>query len=105
MLIVTGQANYAFRRLEMRYLIFLVFLFSSVPASAQKTYTIQNWPDDVDKLPCDTWKREPDGFWTQVATIVVSSNGMKIGRNSFGLGERESAMVEKKCGVAATGSQ
>jgi hypothetical protein len=84
----------------MKPVLAFICLCSAMPAFAQRTYVIQNWPDDVEKLPCDAWKREPNGVWTQVATIVVSSRGVTIGRNSFGLGAAESALVERKCGAA-----
>jgi hypothetical protein len=85
---------------RMKPILAFVCLFAVTPVLAQRTYVIQNWPDDVEKLPCDAWKKEPDGVWTQVATIVVSSRGITIGRNSFGLGAAESALVERKCGAA-----
>jgi hypothetical protein len=84
----------------MKAVLPLICLCSAMPAFAQRTYVIQNWPDDVEKIPCDAWKRESNGNWTQAATIIVSSRGVTIGRNSFGLGAAESAAIERKCGAA-----
>ena len=26
-----------------------------------ETYNIQVWPDDLDKVPCEAWKKNPEG--------------------------------------------
>jgi hypothetical protein len=35
-------------------------------------YNIQVWPDDLDKVPCEAWKKNADGSVTQTGTIVVA---------------------------------
>ena len=43
-------------------------------------YNIQVWPDDLDKVPCEAWKKNPDGSLTQTGRPsrctynVVSTN-------------------------------
>jgi hypothetical protein len=78
----------------------LLLTFGS-PLYAQRTYIIERWPEDIDKLPCAAWKKDANGVWTQVATIVVSSKGITIRKNTFGLGPLESAMLDKKCGAGS----
>jgi hypothetical protein len=76
---------------------FLLFALGS-PLFAQRTYIMEHWPEDIGKLPCAGWKKDPNGVWAQVATIVVSSKGITIRKNSFGLGPLESALLDRKCG-------
>lgn len=47
------------------------------------TYNIQVWPDDLDKVPCETWKKNPDGSLTQTGTIVVADSHSVITGNTF----------------------
>jgi hypothetical protein len=63
-------------------------------ASAQQTYTIQNWPSELDRVPCEAWKRNPDGSIGQTGTIIVGRTKMsgKSLKNTV-----EAGMIEKKC--------
>jgi hypothetical protein len=63
-----------------------------------ETYNIQVWPDDLDKVPCEAWKKNADGSLTQTGTIVVANSHSVITANTF----TDSATiraVEKKCGA------
>lgn len=51
----------------------LVFI-GLLSAASAATYTVQNWPQDLDKVPCDAWKYNSDGSWTEVATIMVDGH-------------------------------
>jgi hypothetical protein len=44
-------------------LIFPTFLGSTGSVSA----AIQSWPQDLNKVPCDAWRHNSDGSWTEVA--------------------------------------
>ncbi len=68
-------------------------------ASAQTTYTIRAWPDDIASLPCDAFKKNPDGSWTQVAIIVVQTGNLQLEGMTF-KGGREGQMLDQKCGSA-----
>lgn len=48
-----------------------LFLPGAVSAA---TYTIQNWPQDLNKVPCDAWKHTSDGTWVEVGTIIVNGH-------------------------------
>jgi hypothetical protein len=42
---------------------------------------IQNWPQDLNKVPCDAWKHS-DGMRVEVGTVIVGGNatsGMEAG--------------------------
>lgn len=58
----------------MRSGVAALILIGSISAASAATYTIQNWPQDLNKVPCDAWKHNSDGSWTEVATIVVGKN-------------------------------
>jgi len=81
----------------MLRLFFAVSLALCGMAKAE-TYNIQVWPDDLDKVPCEAWKRNADGSLTQTGTIVVANSHSVITANTF----TDSAtlrVVEKKCGA------
>ena len=42
-----------------------VMTFALVGIVNAETYNIQVWPDDLDKVPCEAWKKNPDGSLTQ----------------------------------------
>jgi hypothetical protein len=75
------------------FLAALIFVASLSSASAA-TYTIQNWPQDLNKVPCDAWKHNSDGTWVEVGTIVVNGNatsGMTFKDTD------ESKLLDAKC--------
>jgi hypothetical protein len=57
-----SQTLEAAMRTGVAALIFIASL-SSVSAA---TYTIQKWPQDLNKVPCDAWKHNSDGTWVEV---------------------------------------
>jgi hypothetical protein len=63
-----------------------------------ETYNIQVWPDDLDKVPCEAWKKNPDGSLTQTGTIVVANSHSVITGNTF-TDAPTIRVVEKKCGA------
>lgn len=58
----------------MKTFLAALFLIGSLNLAAAATYSIQNWPQDLSKVPCDAWHHNSDGSWTQVAPIVVNGN-------------------------------
>ena len=64
------------------------------PARALE-YTVQQWPQDIGKVPCDAWRKNPDGTWSQVATIRAS--GQTITGRSFKSDSGEARMFSAKC--------
>ena len=74
---------------------FVLALLSGAQAQDQKIYTVQNWPADMEKIPCDAWRKNPDGSWTEVAIFIVGS--ARITGNTF-RGNREAAALDRRCG-------
>jgi len=58
----------------MKTLLATMIFAGSLSSASAATYTIQNWPQDLSKVPCDAWHRNSDGSWTEVATIIVGTN-------------------------------
>jgi hypothetical protein len=45
------------------------------------TYTITSYPAGLADLPCDAFKKNADGSWTQVATLVAGGALIPAGSN------------------------
>ena len=75
-----------------------VMTFALVGIVNAETYNIQVWPDDLDKVPCEAWKKNPDGSLTQTGTIVVANSHSVITGNTF-TDVPTISVVEKKCGA------
>ena len=75
-----------------------VMTFALVGIVNAETYNIQVWPDDLDKVPCEAWKKNPDGSLTQTGTIVVANSHSVITGNTF-TDAPTISVVEKKCGA------
>jgi hypothetical protein len=75
----------------------IVALVLSGVAHAE-TYNILVWPDDLDKVPCEAWKKNADGSFTQTGTIVVANSHSVITGNTF-TDAATIRVVEKKCGA------
>ncbi len=58
----------------MRTCVAALIFVGSISSASAATYTIQNWPQDLNKVPCDAWKHNSDGTWVEVGTIVVGGN-------------------------------
>jgi hypothetical protein len=63
------------------------WLAVSFAARAEVTYTITSYPAGLADLPCDAFKKNPDGSWTQVAILVAG--GRPYRGSSF--------IIESKC--------
>jgi predicted metalloenzyme YecM len=70
-------------------------------ASAQQTYTIQNWPEDIATLPCDAFKRYPDGSWHLVAIVKIQNGSFAWSSSKDGGAAKvlEQKVLNEKCGV------
>jgi hypothetical protein len=47
------------------------------------------------EVPCDAFKKNPDGSWTQVATLIAGGALIPAGTNFKNTAE--SRIIEKKC--------
>jgi hypothetical protein len=82
---------------SMLRICFAVSLALCGVANAE-TYNIQVWPDDLDKVPCEAWKKNADGSLTQTGTIVVGNSHSVITGNTF-TDAGTVRVVEKTCGA------
>ena len=78
----------------MRIYIAALLFIGLLSSASAATYTIQKWPEDLSKVPCDAWKRNSDGTWVEVGTIIVGGNstsGMSFKDTD------ESKLLDAKC--------
>jgi hypothetical protein len=76
-----------------------IFLIGVAPqiAQAKQTYTVQQWPEDMKKVPCSAFKRNPNGTWTEKAVFVLHGN--RFTGNTYPIGSREAGILDQKCGT------
>lgn len=89
-----------FLEVVMKFLLTPTALIFALIASASvhaETYRIDAWPRDLDKVPCDAFKKNADGSWTQTGTIV--GGGMTMTGNTF-KDTGETKMLEQRCGAS-----
>ena len=75
-------------------LIAATLLAVSFAARAEMTYTITSYPAGLADLPCDAFKKNPDGSWTQVA-ILIAGGALIVGLNFKDT--KETRIIESKC--------
>jgi hypothetical protein len=75
-------------------LVIVATLVISYGASAA-TYTISSYPAGLAEVPCEAFKKNPDGSWTQVATLIAGGALIPAGNNFKNTAE--SHIIEKKC--------
>ena len=63
-------------------------------ARAETTYSITSYPAGLADLPCDPFKKNPDGSWTQVA-ILVAGGALIVGLDFKNTSETR--IIESKC--------
>jgi len=61
-------------------LIIVASVVISYGASAA-TYTISSYPAGLAEVPCDAFKKNPDGSWTQVAILIAGGALIPAGNN------------------------
>ena len=74
--------------------IIVATLVISYAASAA-TYTISSYPAGLAEVPCEAFKRNPDGSWTQMAVLIAGGALIPAG-NTF-KNTVESRIIEEKC--------
>jgi hypothetical protein len=84
----------------MRSLIFTAtaILITSIASQAlaqTKTYNLKSG-EKLSALPCDAWKKNADGSWTQTADVIYPGNN-RVSGNTF-RGTTEAKELDAKCG-------
>ena len=75
-------------------LVIVASVMISYGASAA-TYTISSYPAGLAEVPCDAFKKNADGSWTQVAILIAGGALIPAGNNFKNTAE--SRIIEKKC--------
>jgi hypothetical protein len=70
-------------------------IVSSGVATRAATFTVQQWPRDIGKVPCEAWTKRPDGSWAQAAPIQAGA--LIITGKSFSPSTGEGRMLDAKC--------
>lgn len=74
----------------------LIIVCSAVSYSAKAaTYTISSYPAGLAELPCDAFKKNSNGSWTQVASLIGGGALIPAGNNFKDTAETR--IIEKKC--------
>ena len=76
--------------------LLIVIATSAISHPAKSaTYTISSYPAGLAELPCDAFKKNPDGTWTQVATLIAGGALIPAGNNFKDT--VETRIIERKC--------
>jgi hypothetical protein len=59
------------------------------------TYTISSYPAGLAEVSCDAFKKNADGWWTQVAILIAGGALIPAGSNFKNTAETR--IIEKKC--------
>ena len=72
-----------------------IAMIASVHADEQ-VWTIDNWPGDIDQIPCSAWSKAADGTW------VLTGGAIKLGSqimNDIGVkGDAAAHKLDRLCG-------
>jgi hypothetical protein len=71
------------------------FFCTLVPVLAGQTYLVDNWPGDVDNIPCAAWQKSSDGTWVLNGSIKIGATELT---NVGVKGDAAARAVERKCG-------
>jgi len=71
-------------------------LFAAASARAdEQVWVVNNWPEDIDLIPCSAWSKAPDGTW-------VLQGGIKLGSevlDNVGVkGDAAAHKLDRSCG-------
>jgi hypothetical protein len=73
------------------------FIFTVASARAdEQVWEVNNWPGDIDLIPCSAWSKAPDGTW-------VLHGGVKLGSevlDNVGVkGDAAAHKLDRTCGA------
>ncbi len=73
----------------------LIGAISSVRADEQ-VWTVENWPGDIDLIPCSAWSKTSDGTW------VLTGGSVKLGSETMSnigvKGDAAAHQLDRECG-------
>jgi hypothetical protein len=81
-----------------RFVILTAVGFVATIASAradEQVWTVDNWPADVNQIPCSAWSKAPDGTWVLQGALKLGSETM----NNIGVrGDAAAHVLDRECG-------
>jgi hypothetical protein len=90
-----GQANMT--RLGILTALAFLAAIASVRADEQ-VWVMDNWPADINQIPCSAWTKNADGTW------VLTGGSVKLGSetmNNIGVkGDAAAHLLDRQCGGA-----
>ena len=82
-----------------RFVVIMAVAFVAMTASVhadEQVWTVQNWPGDIDLIPCSAWSKTPDGAW------VLTGGSVKLGSetlDNIGVkGDAAARKLDRECG-------
>ena len=75
----------------------VAFIAMVAPARADApVYVLDNWPGDIDNIPCRAWQKSPDGTWVLHATVKVGGSELT---NVAVKGDAAAHKLDRQCGA------
>ncbi len=75
--------------------------FIAMVASARAdapVYVLDNWPGDIDNIPCSAWKKSPDGTWVLNGNATVKIGASEL-NNIAVKGDAAAHKLDRLCGA------
>ncbi|HTZ65891.1 MAG TPA: hypothetical protein VMB83_00210 [Roseiarcus sp.] len=71
-----------------------IAMIGSVRAD-QQVWKIDNWPADIDQIPCSAWSKAADGTWVLHGAVKLGSETM----SNIGVkGDAAAHLLDRECG-------
>jgi hypothetical protein len=70
---------------------------AQAPTPPKTEYTVDSWPSDLATIPCDAFRKNSGGSWTQTGTIKVTPSLVMSGK-TFNANTVEARMLSQRCG-------
>ena len=67
----------------------------------ENAYELNNWPADIDQIPCSAWEKTKDGTWVLHAAVKV---GSEILEDVAVKGDAAAHHLDRSCGKKKLGS-
>ncbi len=74
----------------------LAALLAALASARAETYTVDNWPADIDTIPCSAWQRSDDGTWVLKGSVKL---GASVIDNVGVKGDAAARALAERCGA------
>jgi hypothetical protein len=68
-------------------------------ARATHFFIVEEWPQDIAKVPCTAFKKNSNGTWKEVAIFILHGN--RFTGNTYSQSSPAAVMLDRKCGAGA----